>query len=351
MNILHDFYIGGLSKDIRVVPTPATAMLIKNARLRFREVPKGYAVVYRAIDDSGTPYLDMNEDLRFTFALFAGADPKVTLNEFLKFTNFDESPSKPYRSGNVIFFKDTGTGGLLDYELLDAIRPEIFTYSFNLSTAGAVDLKVLDENAVEVIEELDLVDDGNDNYRVPVDFSKLPKGKYTFQQIVDDVVDAEQEIYIDGQLYTQNVFGVLQIDLANEDLYSTAEEFDMQFTRKESEWTYYIVNQSGKVDLDDYTFEIEDVSGDNSNPSNPYAEYTFTSGASPDPVVKINGFDTVVFTSDQNDIPFYELPKLALNLKRVEIIDITGPDEVVLKENLENPPLNKGVTSEIFVFV
>ncbi|WP_332912545.1 hypothetical protein [Algoriphagus boritolerans] len=86
-------------------------------------------------------------------------------------------------------------------------------------------------------------------------------------------------------------------------------------------------------------------------PDSPYATYNFQQvGTAPNAEVKINNAETVIFKS-QVPIPFFESPKLNLELRR-------KPGNRVLFGNLPNPSrtgaikINPGEEiSEIYVFI
>jgi hypothetical protein len=129
-------------------------------------------------------------------------------------------------------------------------------------------------------------------------------------------------------------------------LYADTEEYELQFSRKETIWKYFIVNKNKKIQ-----FSIENLSiSDLGSPD--YGSTNFTrEGAEPHDTVQINGLDTVIFKSD-DPIPFYEIPKTSIQLEK-------DPGNTVLIANLPNPS-HRGVAkdqgggsveSEIYVFI
>jgi hypothetical protein len=352
----HDFYENGISKDLQFLPTIETQQLFASNKLKFRETNSGFETWFKSLNkiDPIFPF----DDMRFTFGLQIGATINTSKAVFVNITDLDESPSKKYAAGKFPFF--TNSSGSLVYELLDGLKAALFTYEFPFTGAVAGTLTVTDAEGVEVDVLFDT--DGNpiaqpypvtptddDAYLQQVDFRQLPPGKYILS--TTGASSATEEFYIDTNLVGQDVFGVIEIDYASGTLPSIPEH-TMQFIRRESFWKYFVINQSGNVDLDDFDLDIVDTSGDGAT-GDVYGTYTFTmgSGGSPDPSIAINGFETVVFISDQL-IPFFEASKLGLELSCTDCT-ITGGLTTTLIKNLSNAN-RSGIStdeSEIFVFI
>ncbi len=361
VDVKHNFYEDEVSNDIEIVPTKECAQLFKDGRMHFRTTSTGIVVLYR-VDDDDNPFVNLNGDVTFTFALYLRNTNNV---EFLNFTDFTAG-SKTYNGKNVLHFTNGATDGDLDFGYIDHLEGPVFTYRFPFDledTGDSATLTVKNEDglAISVLKDTEgdpinppyaVEADPGGIYRQSVDFNERPKGLYTFEADGNPGQSEEELVYVDEDLYTKNVFGLLTLNYAAEDLYSNAEAFDMRFVRKETTWKYFIVNKSGNIDLDAYDLGLTDTSNDGSNPSNPYEDNTFTKGTEPDPNIAVDGFDTVVFTSDQL-IPYYESPKLGLNLTKAEPPPPPNPPQTTVIKNLPNPPL-KGVTtdtSEVYIYI
>lgn len=358
VSFLHNFYINGVFRDMVITPTAETKSLLKNLKMIFKSNGAGDQVLYRTLPDSDTPFVEENRKVRFVFTI----NPKYT-SEFQNITNLNQgSPTKTYGRGKIPYFLNDGTAASdkpeapeeIRHILLDGLRPKVFTYTYTLDPMPSPEetlLKVTSpdgtEETISYNESTKIAPDEEGVYSMPLDYGNKETGQYTFtvRNKADDTDLHSEILYLDNELNAKVPQGIIHItyDPADGNLYGKPEYYGITFIRKQSKWIYYIANKNGNVDLVSSNLSIVDDSDDTSDMSNPYDTYSFSKGAEPDPKISINGYETVVFTSIE-DIPFYERPKLHLNLK----VD----DDVVI-ENLPNPPLAgvSGAFSEIFVFL
>ncbi|MDW3191819.1 MAG: hypothetical protein R8G66_05630 [Cytophagales bacterium] len=358
ISFLHNFFVNGMVGNMSILPTEETSTLLKNLKMIFKSDGGGERVLYRTFSNTATPFVEEDGKVQFVFTLC----PQNTAT-FQNITNLNQgSPSKAYGRSKIPFFENDGSAASNDpdvpeeirHVLLDALRPKVFTYSYTLDPVPVPEETILKvtgpDGTVETIEyneTSEMAPDSSGLYNVPIDFGHKVSGKYTFtvRNQADDTDLLTEILYLDNVLNTQNPQGIIQItyDPADDHLYGTPEYYGITFIRKQSKWKYYVANKNGNVDLSSQILILDDDSDDDTDMSNPYDSYNFTKGDVPDPNIAINGYETVVFTSLE-DIPFYERPKLHLNLK---------VDGDVVIENLPNPPL-AGVcadVSEIFVFL
>ena len=354
MNIKHDFFEDGIGRDIKILPTQECIQLIRGGRMLFKDTDSGFKVLYKATDSNtggGTPLVDLASDVKFTFALYLS-----NAAEFLNITDLDAG-SVSYSKGKILHFKNNGTNSSLDYSIIDLLKPQLFTYEFPIIAAdptshvGTLDVTDKNGSSVTMPGQNGLPDvtfpitpitpDENGVYTQPIDFRFLPKGKYTFKYSDNTHAVQTQEIYIDSELAGKQIFGLLEVDYLAANLYSSPEEYNMAFTRNETQWKFFVVVKTPddvtEIDLDD--LEIKDESNDPSA-GNPYDKYDFTNIGS----TTVNGFKTAILTSDQTDIPFFEIAKLRLELEH---------DGDTLIKNLPNPPRDgpSGPQAEIFVYI
>ncbi|MEM9326148.1 MAG: hypothetical protein AAGA85_10850 [Bacteroidota bacterium] len=361
ISVLHDYYSNGLSLDLTLTPTEETQQLLKNNKLLFRQNEAGINLLYRSLDEAGTPQIELG-DLDLVFKIQTTNRP-----EFLIISDLDQKapfPAKTYTEGQLIYFENTPANAStsvsspeeLTHQLIDGRKPSEFTYIFELDPVPVpnnVLLRITDPKGstttVEVNESTEIRPDANDIYRVPVSLNKRLKGIYTF--VVRDGADTTdlrtEQLYVDDDLVAEPLLGMLRIkyDEITAHHYGNAEYYALKFIRKETFWKFLVANKSQKIDLSVSDLDIEDTSLDSGDP---YNVYTFTKGAEPDPTVRINGLDTVVFTSNVR-IPFFQRPKLQLTLKQSRPPDV----EITLIENLPNPSLRAvhDDQAEIYVFV
>jgi hypothetical protein len=379
LSVFHDYYEDGNAKDYTLKPTLETSALLRGGRMLFKTIPKGATVLYRTTDDEVTPFVDKGPDARLIFSLTFN-----NLSEVLNISDLDESVSRNFKSGNIIYLQnnpaspsnDPASPEDLSYELLDFLESRLFTYNFivdpPLGGSGDVSFTVTDENGnpVSVGKEVNgdpfdttltvsINEDGS--YSQQIDLRNLPKGKYTItlRDPSDDSLISDTTFYADEQLTGTKVLALIDIEFndATDRMYADTWEYAVRFSRKSTVWKYYIVDKTQRVaDLDNFNLAIVDQR-DTADP--PYASsYSFTrDGAEPHATIKINGFDTVIFKSSAaSPIPFYEAPLPKMELRKVPNSPADSIQVVI--QNLPNPRHNGVVKedagileSEIYVFI
>ncbi|WP_339754625.1 hypothetical protein [Algoriphagus aquimarinus] len=361
----HDFYRDGLAKDMLLWPTSETAHLMKNGKILFRKTPGGIVLLYRAEEDEVTPLTPLK--LPQSFFFFFKPENAAA---FLQITDLDTG-SEQFKASKVPFFQNTpanastnsDTPEELTYQLLDGRREKSFSFELSLNPVpSSVRIKIRNAAGDVISPGKDLagnpLPDGfevspNDQgvFRFLFDFSGRKEGVYTFTlRNAADTEDLWSKNYWLGDSSSTQPLGILQLryQAAPNHLYGSKEYYQLSFTRKESLWTYYVVNGNNKVDLISSALQIQDQGNEGSVP---YGSYAFDQiGASPNADIKINNLETVVFRS-QDKIPYFEIPKLNFQLRKT-------PENQVLIPNLPNPsrsaPTKQSggeANSEIYVFI
>ncbi len=367
LGIGHDYYTDQRAKGVTLLPTPATATSLVNGKMLFKKVNNGIVVLYRALDDGITPMIDLGGDAKFTFYL--SADYK---NEFLNITDLDESVSRRYESSNIVYFTndpanastDAGSPETITHRVIDSLESQLFTYLFSLP-AGPPEVLIRATNASGSLVPVGKSTDGTplpttltlskseeDLYSQQIDLRNQPTGLYTIT--IRDIADAntlrEELVYADSELASRDVLGIVDIvyETATDHLYGDTEEYLLQFSRKETVWKYFVVDKNGKIDLLANDLLVTDTGAGGGDP---YDTYVFNrEGDEPHADIRVNNLDTIIFRSTA-PIPFYEEPKLNLELRR-------NPGNLQVIANLPNPS-HSGVTkddsgspaSEIYVFI
>ncbi len=367
LGIGHDYYTDQRAKGVTLLPTPATATSLVNGKMLFKKVNNGIVVLYRALDDGITPMIDLGGDAKFTFYL--SADYK---NEFLNITDLDESVSRRYESSNIVYFTndpanastDAGSPETITHRVIDSLESQLFTYLFSLP-AGPPEVLIRVTNAPGSLVSVGKSTDGTplpttltlskseeDLYSQQIDLRNQPTGLYTIT--IRDIADAntlrEELVYADSELASRDVLGIVDIvyETATDHLYGATEEYLLQFSRKETVWKYFVVDKNGKIDLVANDLLVTDTGAGGGDP---YDTYVFNrEGDEPHADIRVNNLDTIIFRSTA-PIPFYEEPKLNLELRR-------NPGNLQVIANLPNPS-HSGVTkddsgspaSEIYVFI
>ncbi|NMM49684.1 hypothetical protein [Marinigracilibium pacificum] len=367
LSIKHDFYENGLAQGVNIFPSLETTKLLKGGRMLFKHTSKGVTVLYRTEDDETTPFVDLGKDVRLTFELSLN-----NKNQFLNITDLDESPAKKYSSSNILYFKNNpsaasinpATPEPLEFELIDFIQSRLFSYSFSLSGSPTqVLFRVFEETNNTLVsigkdvngnlfpDTITVSKQDNDSYSQQIDLRDRPKGKYRIEiwNSGDTTKLQEVKVYLDEDMAGKDINGIVDIiyDTAQDHIYDDVEEYAIEFSRKVSFWKYLVVNKSNNHNFNLDTFSINDAG----SPTTAYVVNNFiVVGTVPSADIKVNGLDTIVFKSDA-EIPFYEIPKVKLQLKKNALVkpvlgDLPNPlHSGVVKEEAGD------LASEIYVFI
>lgn len=364
LRMMHSYYADDHARGLTLRPTRRTLRLLSGANMLFKSIPNGIVVLYRAVSDEVTPIVTLSPDQQFTFVLMAD-----NRTEFQNITQLDVALDDKYSSTSVLHFTnnpgdvsdDTNNPEELSHTLIDAIKNSVFNYTLNLdSFPNNILLRITgpDGNTISAGKNIDgtpypdplpVAKDSDDFFRQQIDLRHQKPGLYTFtvRNTADDTTLKEERFYIDDELASQNILGLVDIKYtdAPEHIYGETEEYALAFSRKETVWTYYVVNKNGHVIFDDHDLEISNSDYDG------YPQVSFArEGDEPHAEIKINGFETVVFKSSV-PIPFKDSPLPELQLLR-------NPSGTVLVSNLPNPShsgvvkeQNGQLESEIYVFI
>ncbi len=342
VEISHNYFANDKVRGISVLPCQESAHFIKSRRLLFRNTDSGFKVSHRTLNES--PFLALN-DFTLNFIIYFN-----NVGEFLNYSKLKDGNKSP-GSNSVLFFRNNDESRKnLDFSLLDAVRSSVFDYTFPFEADDPpndeADFEIEDVFGQNILTVEDISCDEMGIYQFRVDLLNQPPGRYIFKSSDENHEVVSEVIYVDSVLYRQRPFGLIQIKY-NE---NTRSDYKVKFKRNTSKWTYYVVNKSG-ISLDDYNLLINDESGDDG--TGVYSTYAFTGSQTPDPDNSINGFETLTFVSNKK-IPFYEVPKFNIKLKKLEVTAPLDSAEVLMA-HLPNPKLdgiiNSKNESEIMVFI
>jgi hypothetical protein len=364
LKMTHNYFEDNSATDLFLKPTQGTIQILSNARMLFKTIPNGMTVLYRAGDDEITPMVELSPPQRFTFTVAAESPAR-----FQNITRLDVSPTERFSAGKILYFRNEPTAAstsaqspeTLTHSLLDGVRAPLFSYAFTIADpATDVLLRITGPNGntlpagnapdgTPLTDPLPISRDDDGEFRQQIDLRQWPEGRHTFtiRSSDDSATLFEETFFISEELLSQQFVAIVDINYSDSPnhLYGDTEEYSLSFSRKETIWTYYIVNKNGHIVFDDHDLEINDPG----SPGYPAVSFGRT-GDEPHGEIKVNGFDTVVFKSDL-PIPFRDIPKPDLQL-------IRNPGGAVLVKHLPNPS-HSGVVkevdgqteSEVFVFI
>lgn len=348
----HEFQI---NQYLDIVPSAATAALMKNARFRFVRTAKGFTAFYQAYLDTTTPpgtekplvKLSRAQEFLFLVRIKESADFILNVTDLTV-------DGKKFGAGMKYMLDGNPGTTTLQSSLIDQVRPSVFTYFFRGSYSGSaftgpVDITVKDEDDVTVFSFSAVASDpATGSYALPLDFSDEANGLYTITAV--DSANTSHEVhaatlYIDNQLARENLFGLIRLKYANaDDLYLNTGEivYQYSFINRSVKWRYYIALKSGTGSL-----KVVDTS----------MTYHFD----PDPGVAISnfslsGYDTVYPFTSTVAIPFKETAISTIQLQKsagsAMILDnlanaaVTGVDS-----NAADPTDLANAAAEIFIFL
>lgn len=369
LELLHNFYKSGVTDDFEFLLTADAQRLMRQQRLLYRNFGCGFTILYESTQPN-TPTIEIDNDLTFVFGL--GIKNPGT---FYGITDLNEAtPSTvSYTNGCRMFYYTDGALADLKYKVLHAIYAERFSFRFTeKTTSKSLTVTIKNQSGTAVVAQYDI--DGNpitgpytlkaDNegdtgnllrtFKSYFDVSKNGSGYYTIVLKRDDATEKTLQVYIHDELSRSNVSGVVQLSLAKPTPPLAAKNLRIDLKRAESIWKYYIINKSG-IDLTATDLVLSDKSGD-SGPT--YNTYTFSGNpamggggqALPNTADSINSLPTMVFESTVK-IPFYEVPKTKLELKKIPDGLPTATAGNVLISSLPNPAPDARVDDNCNIYV
>ena len=236
LEILHDYYVTNKCADFQLIPTADTLKHIKGYRslLKISSLKagqKGMNGISVAYEKSGvSPLVPIEETTRFRFGLKQINPALLNYTELTPKTNQFE----------VYYY--TNSGGASLAESLIELQPKVFNYAFN--SAGSPDeLRVFDPDGTEIVD-LRAPLTGGPDYKVQLDLLPYADGKYKLELFDGGVTIGEfKEIYFDDSLRAESVFGIIEIVADDNTL--TPASLNIQFTKSESKWRYFVVFRKG----------------------------------------------------------------------------------------------------------
>ncbi len=345
VEMLHTYYENGITKDFGIVPTEETQAILKNNNLLFKVDSTGFRVLYRNEEGSDNAFIPFsNLKLRFELIL-------KNVFEFENITDLKQNgPMKNFVAGNLAEFSNMNNplNSGLKYKIIDAVKPSLFTYEFpqvvpnpTTETGRIVIKNEAGDNVTPASPDPDnILPTEEGKFFYPIDFKSMPVGTYNFRTIVTGVPNQRRNLFIGDALARKNVFGIVEINVENEQASSFPADrmYRARFKKREPNWRYLILIQSSIVDLSD-DLEIIDAQG----------TYSFSRKTDTD----FNGIPTAVFDSD-TPIPLTQLP-----VQELQFVKRNNPSNVdVIVGNLSNPVINVVSadgndfnTSQIYVYV
>jgi hypothetical protein len=273
----HNYFKDGLDRFVTLYPTAATESLLRNGKMLFKRLPNGITILYKTLDDETTPFVELEKNQHFTFFI-----KSANTTGLQNITDFDESPSRLYGSGKIIYFTNdpanpshnSSSPEILTNEILDSVKGPLFTYQFNISGNPAT-VKIIvtdaagnpvsvgkDGNGVALPTTISLSISSNNTFEQQIDLREFERGRFQIEikNAAETISLKTEEIYVDEQLEKDNILGVVDIvyDSVTDNLYDDTEEYKLQLKSADSFWKFYIVNKSKNIDFSTDSLLITD---------------------------------------------------------------------------------------------
>lgn len=332
----HNFYpteeLYAVNSSLEIEPAASTQEVLRGAGMLYRRTPKGFSVYYKTIFDN-TVNADRavveipDTDLTFVMRLDA-ADKATFMNCTKLYLGTDPSNiTKAYSPEKLVYiYRDTSD--VLTYDLVDFLRPDLFTFDFKLAGSASAGVTLTHESGSPSVTQAGALPQ-NGVYSLQFDLRQAKKGKYTMVATGNNAATLTVTFYVDNELFGTDVFGIVKVPFRSNvyaPVSAAVPAYSYTFEARKVKWRYFVVVRSANG-LNGNTLTVTDTGGN----------YTFVqNGASPHATIKINGYDTVVFTSTGAFIPFTRDAYRSIKL-------MNGVDP--LMADLPNPKKN-GVDSD-----
>lgn len=332
----HNFYPTdeqyAVNSSLEIEPAASTQEVLRGAGMIYRRTPKGFTVYYKTIFDNvanaDRAAVEIPDtDLTFVMRVNA-ADKAVFMNCTKLYLGTDPSNITKAYSPEKLVYIYRNASDVLTYDLVDFLRPDLFTFDFKLAGSTSANVTLTHESGSPSVTQTGALPQ-NSVYSLQFDLRQAKKGKYTMVATGNNAATLTVTFYVDNELFGTDVFGIIKVPFRSNvypPVSAAVPNYSFTFQARSVKWRYFVVIRSANG-LNGNTLTISDTA----------ANYAFAQdGASPHNTIRINGYDTVVFTS-ASFIPFTAPAYTSLRLKN-------GVDDV-FNTGLPNPKKN-GVDSD-----
>lgn len=374
IQLAHQYYVDGKSRDFELQPTQACAGLLRNFGLLFKKTEDGGIVLFErsaaSKADPGEVIRKIKEEVIFTFTL------KLKQYSFPNYTQLGEQPVA--RVGKNIYYfsnvdQDTGavnqnldTGGAVRLTVqeeageadLCTLTPQIFT----LPADGYSAIGVFRTSIGQPPKAVLLAQAREDPDSIALDFRSFPAGKYQLGWFdlptgagLDDVVletgTPRKDIFLDSRLIGRAPLGVIQIALDEAHVHydDPPPVFLLEFKRAWKQWKYYLISEEGFSSDLAITYDFDTDTHNPVYPETILFDRVDITDMTPEELATVQSFvpkEVLLFRSREDQLlPAYEEPLAGLQLIDQNVS--TGSVKVEL-DNLPNPAVH-AIKAELFI--
>ncbi|MBD3421967.1 MAG: hypothetical protein GF398_17790 [Chitinivibrionales bacterium] len=336
IDILHNFYANGASRDFALAPTDETVETLRSFDLLFRPTSRGATVLYQVQErgrNDSVRTRPLGDDALLTFKLI------IRNNAFLNYTDLpiDHAPNEIYYFSNLTGNKQTTGPGGSDQLLLTQWKDTAFAskrdrlelwpqrFQFEAQTGkrstllevkSQVDASLVKKRIYSIADPAE-----PDKRKFSETVNLLGRRPQKVRLFVDD--KREMKFYADDRLYGKTLFGVIAIfrhskvsrDYAFED--DPAKDdfptYTLRFNRRQSIWRYNVILKNQLRDSDPHEWPADWPS--KWSISYPPDEAVAITPQTNDIYQATGGFYAVPFVSNRA-LPFASAPVSGMRLQK-----------------------------------
>jgi hypothetical protein len=337
VDIFHEYYKDGISRDFEIAPTDECKNLLRDYRLLFRNTIRGFGVSCEA-DVNENSIIPIDSQIKLSFVL-------VCKNPFL--LNYSNLPFDKIK--NIVYYfsnHDLSPGKTTLHKNNEYLSKEdrIELQSDFLSWQEITDEKEIGV-IINDISSKKIIDKSFKVFNKAADVS-LDLNPFSLGKLSMSINGAKEvEFYSGKNLFGKKVFGIVEIFIDKSSIIPASYQIKIQ--RRKTFWKYNVILKTNTSIL------AENLSVDILKSETDKLKYTF-----PDKLIKnkdtnarivFEREDKIAAIGNPDCIPFIsfsELPLKEETIAGIRLVEIKqggrgGTDYgIVLIENLSNPPVN-----------
>ena len=338
VDIFHEYYKDGISKDFEIFPTEECKKFLKDYRLIFHATPTGFNVSYES-DNYDIPIVPIESVIKLTFIL----SPK---NQYI--LNYSDLPLDKKR--NTVYYltnyylelssknKELQGGECLSENDRIDYKPELFSFQYT-SIKKTLNVTVHDIEGYDVINKNIETKDNIAN--IQIDLRHYSPGIFTL------LIDSNEisRFYADDSLTGKTVFGIIEIYLGKSEMEGDDEEdielaYEISIPCRKTYWKYNVMlKYNSNLHAQDISIDIpeSEVGGTYEDGETVYEEMETRVLFKPLDEIKSGNLKCIPF------VLMHELPFKEKTIKKIRLVctKSSGNGEPDIKstiiQNLTNP--------------
>jgi len=355
--LTHEYYRDGWSRDFDLKPHGETLVNLRKNGMLIRKLEKGLSIYYSGPEAQVAPLRPIARAQRWQFSLvpltpnfnnytdLGEASTQLIGKPFMYFSNYGYDavqglvPREVDGNNNSLLTRQQNAG------LEDVIGLTPLSFSLNTPAGSGLQVSVFKLSPGEAPQKIFPIEGDSTSPVSPrINLANGTQGLHLLLQ--QGVVNSQQLIYVDEQLYRSSARGIIEIFRQPPVDYQQTINYYVEFFRRSATWKYYVANEV----IENSKFFIQ-LSDNTSSPPSPYpGNITFVPVAegnlSDAERQNISTFSNLTTTLLRSEIPMplYENPLKNLTLFKIE----EEGDPILLIKNLPNPDVRQ-VEPNLFI--